>query len=39
MDVGGHHEGAGRIKLEKVAVRTWRDGQVAMERFYYNKGA
>lgn len=36
MDVtfkGGH-----RIKLAQVAVRTWKDGLVCRERFYYNKG-
>jgi len=36
MDVtfqGGH-----RFKLAQVAVRTWRNGQVVRERFYYNKG-
>lgn len=27
-----------RMKLEEVAVRTWRDGKVVRERFYY-KGA
>ena len=30
--------GIGRIRLEQVAVRTWREGRVARERFYYNKG-
>jgi len=36
MDVtfkGGH-----RVKLAQVAVRTWKDGLVSRERFYYNKG-
>ena len=28
-------EGAGRIQLNQVAVRTWKDGEVAQERFYY----
>lgn len=27
-----------RKKLEQVAVRTWKDGLVAEERFYYNAG-
>jgi ketosteroid isomerase-like protein len=27
-----------RYKLNQVAVRTWKDGQVIRERFYYNKG-
>lgn len=27
-----------RAQLEQVAVRTWKNGQVARERFYYNKG-
>lgn len=26
----------GRTTLEQVAVRRWRDGKVAHERFYYN---
>jgi ketosteroid isomerase-like protein len=30
--------GMGRILLEQVAVRTWRDDRVVYERFYYNKG-
>ena len=30
---GGH-----RVKLEQVAVRRWKDGKIASERFYYNKG-
>lgn len=29
-------KGGVRVKLEQVAVRRWRDGQVAHERFYYN---
>ena len=36
MDVtfkGGH-----RAKLQQVAVRRWKDGKIASERFYYNKG-
>jgi len=31
-------KGGGRYKLAQVAVRTWKDGQVVRERFYYNKG-
>ncbi len=27
-----------RMKLEQVAVRRWKNGQIAHERFYYNKG-
>jgi len=30
-------KGAGRVLNTQVAVRRWRDGQVASERFYYNK--
>ena len=29
-------KGAGRQKIEEVAVQQWRDGQVVHERFYYN---
>jgi len=29
-------KGGVRVKLEQVAVRRWRDGQVTHERFYYN---
>ena len=32
------YKGAGRIKLAQVAARTWKDGKVVFERFYYNKG-
>ncbi|MBC7926128.1 MAG: nuclear transport factor 2 family protein [Bryobacteraceae bacterium] len=28
-------KGAGRVKLAQVAVRRWKDGKVAFERFYY----
>lgn len=28
-----------RARLEQVAVRTWRDGKVARERFYYDSAA
>lgn len=31
-------KGGIRVKMEQVAVRTWRDGQVTHERFYYNAG-
>ncbi len=31
-------KGAGRVKMEQVSVRVWRDGLVASERFYYNAG-
>ncbi|MCH9687955.1 MAG: nuclear transport factor 2 family protein [Deltaproteobacteria bacterium] len=27
-----------RIRMEEVAVRTWRDGKVIKERFYYKGG-
>lgn len=31
-------QGGFRVKMAQVAVRTWKDGQVVRERFYYNKG-
>lgn len=31
-------KGGQRMKLQQVAVRTWKDGLVSQERFYYNKG-
>jgi ketosteroid isomerase-like protein len=31
-------QGGARAKLAQKAVRTWKDGQVARERFYYSKG-
>ena len=31
-------QGGFRMKLAQVAVRTWKDGQIVRERFYYNKG-
>lgn len=31
-------QGGARVTMAQVAVRTWKDGQVARERFYYNKG-
>jgi len=31
-------KGGARYKLAQVAVRTWKDGKVVRERFYYNKG-
>lgn len=27
-----------RIKMEEIAVRTWKDGKVIKERFYYKGG-
>jgi len=30
---GGH-----RVKMNQVAVRQWKNGKVAHERFFYNKG-
>jgi ketosteroid isomerase-like protein len=29
-------KGVGRVKMEQVAVRKWRDGKVVAERFYHN---
>lgn len=29
-------KGGVRVKLEQVAARQWRDGQIIAERFYYN---
>ena len=31
-------KGGVRVKLEQVAARRWRHGQVVHERFYYNAG-
>jgi hypothetical protein len=31
-------KGAARTKMEQVAARTWKDGLVVSERFYYNAG-
>lgn len=31
-------KGAGRVKMEQVAARIWKDGLVVSERFYYNAG-
>ena len=28
----------GRVRMEQVATRRWRDGQVVRERFYYDQG-
>ena len=28
----------GRVQMAQTAVRRWKDGKVASERFYYNKG-
>jgi ketosteroid isomerase-like protein len=30
---GGH-----RVKMNQVAVRQWKNGKIAHERFFYNKG-
>jgi len=27
-----------RMKMEEVAVQTWKDDQIIRERFYYNMG-
>lgn len=32
-------KGVGRVKMNQVAVRHWKNGKVAREKFYYNKGA
>ena len=29
-------KGMGRVKMEQVAVRKWRDGKIVAERFYHN---
>ncbi len=31
-------KGVGRIRMNQVAARQWKDGKVVYERFYYNKG-
>ena len=31
-------KGGPRIKLAQTSVRTWKDGQIVKERFYYTKG-
>ena len=31
-------KGGGRVQMAQASVRRWKDGQVASERFYYNKG-
>ncbi|MCB9737349.1 MAG: nuclear transport factor 2 family protein [Deltaproteobacteria bacterium] len=31
-------KGAGRVQMNQVAVRTWKDGKVVKERFYYGTG-
>ncbi|MEM6785951.1 MAG: nuclear transport factor 2 family protein [Myxococcota bacterium] len=28
--------GGGRVRMEQVAVQTWKDGKVVHERFYYD---
>lgn len=30
-------KGGGRVKMNQVAVRRWKDSKVASERFYYSK--
>lgn len=30
-------KGGNRLRLQQAAVRRWKDGQVASERFYYGK--
>ncbi|MBP6632769.1 MAG: nuclear transport factor 2 family protein [Kofleriaceae bacterium] len=31
-------KGMGRVTMNQVAVRRWKNGKVVSERFYYNKG-
>lgn len=31
-------KGGSRVKFNQVAVRHWKNGKVARERFFYNKG-
>jgi hypothetical protein len=31
-------KGAGRMQLNEVARRQWKDGKVVHERFYYQRG-
>ena len=31
-------KGAARVQMHQAVVRRWKDGKVASERFYYNKG-
>lgn len=31
-------KGGKRVKMSQVAVRKWKNGKVAHERFFYNKG-
>jgi len=31
-------KGMGRVKMNQTSVRRWKDGKIASERFYYNKG-
>ena len=31
-------KGVGRMKMEQVAARTWKDDLIVSERFYYNAG-
>jgi ketosteroid isomerase-like protein len=30
-------KGMGRVKMEEIAVQTWRDGKIVEERFFYNR--
>ena len=36
-EIDATYKAAGRFVLSQVAVRHWRDGKVAQERFYYSK--
>jgi ketosteroid isomerase-like protein len=31
-------KGGNRVKMSQVAVRQWKNGKIAHERFFYNKG-
>ncbi len=31
-------KGVGRVRMNQVAARQWKDGKIVHERFYYNKG-
>jgi hypothetical protein len=37
-EIDATYKGAGRAVLTQVAVRQWKNGQIAFERFYYTKG-
>lgn len=32
-------KGGGRVQMEQVTVRRWKDGQVSNERFYYDSAS